>query len=156
VYETKDGRYITVGALGVKFWRNLCVSLGRADLIPFAEPDEVKRREVQAELGRIFKAKTRDEWCAQLADAEVCFAPVNDLAETFADPQVVHRGMPAEVPLPDGTIMVLPGTPLHLSSGTRTRHDPPPSLGEHTIPILARAGYSAEEIAAMQSAGVIR
>jgi crotonobetainyl-CoA:carnitine CoA-transferase CaiB-like acyl-CoA transferase len=156
VYETKDGRHISVGALEGKFWRNLCVALGREDLVPLAEPDEVKRREVQAELGRLFKAKTRDEWCAQLGDAEVCFAPVNDLAEALADPQVRHRGMAAEVPLPDGTIMLLPGTPLHLSGGTRTRHEPPPSLGEHTVPILTRAGFSAEEIATMQSAGAIR
>ncbi|MGE5851362.1 MAG: CaiB/BaiF CoA transferase family protein, partial [Candidatus Methylomirabilota bacterium] len=117
VYETRDGRYISVGALEEKFWRNLCVALGREDLIPFAEPDEAKRREIQAELGGIFKAKTRDEWCAQLADAEVCFAPVNDLAEALADPQARHRGMAAEVPLPDGTIMLLPGTPVHLSGG---------------------------------------
>ncbi len=156
VYETKDGRHITLGALEGKFWRNLCSALGRDDLIPFAEPDEAKRREIQAELGRLFRAKTRDEWCAQLADSEVCFAPVNDLAEAFADPQVIHRGMAAEVPLPDGTIMTLPGTPLHLSSGTRTRHEPPPSLGEHTVAILGRVGYSGEEIAALQSAGAIR
>ncbi len=156
VYETKDGRHITVGALEDKFWRNLCVALGREDLIPFAEPDEPKRREVQAELARLFKAKTRDEWCAQLAEVEVCFGPVYDLAEAFADPQIMHRGMAAEVPLPEGTSMVLPGTPLHLSSGTRTRHEPPPSLGEHTVAILARAGYSREEIAALQTAGVIR
>jgi crotonobetainyl-CoA:carnitine CoA-transferase CaiB-like acyl-CoA transferase len=156
VYETKDGRHISVGALEEKFWRNLCVALGREDLIPFAEPDEVKRREIQAELGRLFKAKTREEWCTQLADAEVCFAPINDLAEAFADPQVRHRGMAAEVPLPDGTIMLLPGMPLHLSSGARTRHEPPPSLGEHTVPILTRVGYTPGDIAALQSAGAIR
>jgi crotonobetainyl-CoA:carnitine CoA-transferase CaiB-like acyl-CoA transferase len=156
VYETKDGRHISVGALEEKFWRNLCVALGREDLIPFAEPDAVKRREVQAELGRLFKSKTREEWCAQLADAEVCFAPVNDLAEALADPQVRHRGMAAEVPLPDGTIMLLPGTPLHLSAGARIRHEPPPSLGEHTVPILTRAGFTAEEIATLQATTVIR
>jgi formyl-CoA transferase len=81
---------------------------------------------------------------------------VNDLGEALADPQVRHRGMAAEVPLPDGTIMVLPGTPLRLSSGGRSRHEPPPSLGEHTVTILTRAGYSAEEIRALQSSGVIR
>jgi crotonobetainyl-CoA:carnitine CoA-transferase CaiB-like acyl-CoA transferase len=156
VYETKDGHYITVGALEAKFWRNLCVALGREDLIPFAEPDEARGREIQAELGRIFKARTRAEWIQRLAGAEVCFAPVNDLAETFADPQVVHRGMLAEVPLPDGTIMVQPGTPLHLSSGIRPRHESPPGLGQHTVPILSRVGYSTEEIAALRAAGVIR
>jgi len=156
VYETKDGGYITVGALEAKFWRNLCLALGREDLAPFAEPDEAKGRAIQAELARIFKTRTRAEWVERLSDAEVCFAPVNDLAETFADPQVLHRGMVAEVPLPDGTIMALPGTPVHLSSGSRTRHEPPPALGQHTGAILLRAGYSAEEIAALRAAGIIR
>jgi crotonobetainyl-CoA:carnitine CoA-transferase CaiB-like acyl-CoA transferase len=91
-----------------------------------------------------------------LADAEVCFAPVNDVAEALADPQVLDRGMLVEVPLPDGTIMAQPGTPLTLSSGTRSRHDPPPALGQHTASVLSRAGYSAEEIAALRDAGVIR
>jgi crotonobetainyl-CoA:carnitine CoA-transferase CaiB-like acyl-CoA transferase len=156
VYETKDGRYITVGALEEKFWRNLCRALGREDLVPFAEPDEKKRQQMLGELGRLFKTKTRDEWIEHLADAEVCFAPVNDLAEAFADPQVLHRGMVAEVPLPDGTIMAQPGTPLRLSGGTRRKHEPPPTLGQHTASILSRAGYPAEEIAALRAAGVIR
>ncbi len=156
VYEAKDGRHITLGALEDKVWRNLCRALGREDLIPFAEPDEASGREVQAELARIFRTRTRAEWIEQLADAEVCFAPVNDLAEAFADPQVLHRGMVAEVPLPDGTIMAQPGTPLHLSGETRRRHEPPPTLGQHTASILSLAGYSAREIAALRAAGVIR
>lgn len=156
VYETRDGRFITVGALEGKFWRNLCVALGREDLVPFADPDEAKGHEVQAELARIFRTRTREEWVATLGDAEVCFAPVNDLGETFADPQVLHRGMLAEVPLPDGTIMTQPGTPLRVSGGARWRHEPPPALGQHTVPVLTRAGYSAGEISALRAAGVIR
>jgi crotonobetainyl-CoA:carnitine CoA-transferase CaiB-like acyl-CoA transferase len=156
VYEAKDGRHISLGALEDKVWRNLCRALGREDLIPFAEPDEASGREVQAELARIFRTRTRAEWIEQLADAEVCFAPVNDLAEAFADPQVLHRGMVAEVPLPDGTIMAQPGTPLHLSGETRRRHEPPPTLGQHTASILSLAGYSAREIAALRAASVIR
>ncbi len=156
VYETKDGGHISVGALEEEFWRNLCRALGREDLAAFAEPEEGRRREVRAELARIFKTKTRAEWVDQLADAEVCLAPVNDVAEVLADPQVLDRGMLVEVPLPDGTIMAQPGTPLTLSSGTRPRHDSPPALGQHTVSVLSRAGYAAEEIAALRDPGVIR
>ncbi len=156
VYETKDDRYITVGALEGKFWRNLCLALGREDLVPEAEPGEARRSEVQEALARIFKTRTREEWIAQLSDAEVCFGPVNDLDEALADPQVLHRGMLVEVPLPDGTIMAQPGTPVHLSSGNRRKHEPPPALGQHTVPILSRAGYSREELEALRSSGVIR
>ncbi len=156
VYETKDCRYITVGALEDKFWRNLCLALGREDLVPHAEAEGDRRSEVQEALADIFKTRTREEWIARLADAEVCFGPVNDLDEVFADPQVLHRGMLTEVPLPDGTIMTQPGTPVHFSSGVRRKHEPPPTLGQHTVPILSRAGYSGEEIAALRVAGVIR
>ncbi len=156
VYESKDGRHISVGALEDKFWRNLCRALGREDLVPFAEPDEAKRGEVLAELKHIFKTKTRAEWIEELADAEVCFAPVNDLGEALADPQVLHRAMVVEVPLPDGTIMAQPGTPVHLSGETRPKHEPPPTLGQHTASVLSRAGYSGEEIAALRAGGVVR
>jgi crotonobetainyl-CoA:carnitine CoA-transferase CaiB-like acyl-CoA transferase len=156
VYETKDGRYITLGALEEKFWRNLCRALGREDLVPLAEPEEGRRAEVFGELRRIFQGKTRDEWAELLAEAEVCFAPVKDLGETLADPQVLHRAMAVEVPLPDGTIMVQPGTPLHIRDGVRKRHEPPPTLGQHTGAVLSRAGYTAEEIAALRAAAAIR
>jgi crotonobetainyl-CoA:carnitine CoA-transferase CaiB-like acyl-CoA transferase len=156
VYETKDGRYITVGALEAKFWRNLCHALGREDLIPLAEPGEERREEVLEDLRAVFKTKTQAEWVDQLAEVEVCFAPVHDLRETLADPQVLHRRMVAEVPLPDGTIMAQPGTPLHVSGDRRKKHQPPPALGQHTATILARVGYSPEEVATLRSAGVIR
>lgn len=156
VYETKDGRHIAVGALEAKFWRNLCLALGREDLVSLAEPDDAQRPEVLAELGHLFRSKTRQEWATLLAEAEVCFAPVYDLAETLADPQVLHRGMVVEVPLPDGTIMAQPGTPIHFSGEMRRKHEPPPALGQHSAAILTRAGYSREEIAALRSGGVIR
>src|SRR6185295_18513898 len=66
VYETRDDKYVTVGALEPHFWQNLCMHFGRPDLVPlqYAEGDE--RERVQAFFRGAFREKTRDEWVREL------------------------------------------------------------------------------------------
>ncbi|HKS69152.1 MAG TPA: CoA transferase, partial [Ktedonobacterales bacterium] len=134
VYATRDGRYVTVGALEPKFWAELCRRLGREDLIarqfPRAADDA---REVKEALAAIFRTKTRDEWVAELGDAEVCFGPVNTLAEALADPQARARGVSARVDFGGGegegaalrTAPAISDVPFETRRGL-------PGLGEHT------------------------
>jgi crotonobetainyl-CoA:carnitine CoA-transferase CaiB-like acyl-CoA transferase len=151
VYRTRDGRHVTVGALEGQFWRALCETLGRPELVEdqFAPPGR------QAELVDIlqsdFDTKTRDEWLDVFADVQACVGPVNALDETAADPQVRHREMIAEV---DG-VAVGPASPIKLDGSATVAATAAPELGEHTDEVLAAAGISSDEVSALRAGGVV-
>jgi crotonobetainyl-CoA:carnitine CoA-transferase CaiB-like acyl-CoA transferase len=155
LYETKDGRWVTVGALEPHFWRNLCHELGMPELIPqqFAGGDarEATFRRVRAK----FKEKTMDEWVALLADKDICFGPVASVEEMLDDPQVRHRQM--VVPQADrrGEARRTLGNPLKLSATPPTLRTPPPDFGAHTDEVLATLGYTAGDVAALRSRGIV-
>jgi crotonobetainyl-CoA:carnitine CoA-transferase CaiB-like acyl-CoA transferase len=79
VYETADGRHLTVAALEPKFWRNLCRLLERDDLLDRAfEP-------ALPELDELFRGRTLDDWRALLEGRDTCVGPVLTLAEAAAE-----------------------------------------------------------------------
>lgn len=156
IYETADGRYLTVGALEPKFYAELCTRLGRPDLIARQFPrDAAERAAVVAELAAIFRTRTHDEWLAELADADVCLGPVNTIGEALADPQLQWRGMtvPADYGA-EGTGAALRYTPL-ISDAPFTVRSGLPGLGQHTAEALTAAGYSEDEVAALAREGAI-
>jgi crotonobetainyl-CoA:carnitine CoA-transferase CaiB-like acyl-CoA transferase len=157
IYETSDGRYLTVAALEPKFFANLCERLGRPDLIARQFPrDSADRDATIAELAAIFRTKTRDEWLAELADADVCVGPVNTITEALADPQLRARGITAHGSYGDaeGEGAALRYTPL-VSNAPFTLRSGLPPLGADTAAALREAGYAADEIAALVEAGAI-
>ncbi len=80
IYETADGRHLTVGALEPKFFVRLCEVIGRPEL---AELHLVADAQVDlaAELGQIFASRRLDEWLELCADEDVAVGPVATLAE---------------------------------------------------------------------------
>jgi len=150
VYETRNGEFMSLGALEPHFWANFCRAVGREDLIPH-QFDEASIPEVQA----IFKTRTRDEWVKLLEGVDTCCEPVKSLAEALVDPQVRHRGMVREVPHPTGETLPQLGSPLRLEGAERVCELPAPRLGEHTGELLRQLGYADQEIAALQAKGVV-
>ncbi len=147
VYRTKDGRFLSVGALEPKFWIAFNEAIGRkGDLSELVGPpaEQAKLRE---ELGAILASKTRDEWEAVFAGADACVEPVLAPDELERHPQ--HRARELFFEL-DGLKQVR--TPL----GRPTGHRAPPALGGDTDAVLRDAGFSDEEIAALESAGAAR
>ncbi len=150
IYETADGRYVTLGALEPKFWAEFCRRAGRPDLEPRHYPrDDADRVATIGELTTLFHTKTRDEWLALLADADACLGPVNTVMEALDDPQVRARGIIMEQE--DGAPL-LRSVPL-LSDTTPSLLGPAPRLGEHTTAILTEGGFSPDEIAALVASG---
>jgi crotonobetainyl-CoA:carnitine CoA-transferase CaiB-like acyl-CoA transferase len=163
-YRCACGGYVSVGSLEHWFWKDLVTALGREDLVAlqYAVGDEGAR--VKTELGRIFESRTRDEWVSFFQGKDVCFSPVLTLGEAIDHPNVLARGMVAEVESPSGGRDRQLGLPLkfYLQDGDEGGHwqtgspGRPPRLGEHDEEILAGLGYRKEQIAGLREKGVIR
>ncbi len=163
MYETKDGRLITIGCLEPWLWVNLCRALGREEYIPFDMPrgrladpaDNAKLEEISTELKRIFLTKTRDEWFEFLRQQDVPVGKVYSMDEVFNDPQILHRKMVIEVEHPaDGKIRQL-GVAIKLSDTPGEVRSLPPVSGQHTDETLMNLGYSVQEIGELRRKGVI-
>ena len=96
VYETKDGKHITLGSIEPWFFANLCRAVNREDLIPLQHAKD-KRSELAAFLGETMKTKTRDEWFTYLNETDQCVGKMLSLDELEDDPQVQARQMIIEV-----------------------------------------------------------
>ncbi|MGA9225111.1 MAG: CaiB/BaiF CoA-transferase family protein, partial [Mesobacillus sp.] len=81
LYETKDERYISLGALEPKFWNNFCQAVGREDWLPahYSKPDETNR--VYREIVDLFKSKSLSEWTEFGMKVDCCLAPVLEAGE---------------------------------------------------------------------------
>jgi alpha-methylacyl-CoA racemase len=102
IYETKDGKYVSVAAIEPWFYENLCRLLGREDLVPHQYAEGAQLEEVFAAFRAIFLTKTRDEWVADLMPAETCVGPVYAIDEVARDPHLRHRQLIVETQTPDG------------------------------------------------------
>ena len=79
VYETADGRHLTVAALEPRFWRNLCELIERTDLADRAYEPELP------ELEALFRSRTLEAWLALLEGKDTCVGPVLTLDEAAAE-----------------------------------------------------------------------
>ena len=79
IYETADGRPLTVAALEPKFWRDLCDLLERPDLADRGYEPELP------ELAALFRTKPLADWRTLLEGRDACVGPVLTLAEAAAD-----------------------------------------------------------------------
>jgi crotonobetainyl-CoA:carnitine CoA-transferase CaiB-like acyl-CoA transferase len=155
VYETKNGGFISLGCFEVKFWKNLCRSLGREDLIPYQFATGNEKERVVAQMTEIFKTKTKDEWFPLLSSKDIPITPVYNLDEVFSDPHVLHRRMVEEINHPKlGKVkQVGISTKFSLTPGKIRRTAPLP--GQHTCEILKDLGYSQNEIRRLKKIAVV-
>jgi crotonobetainyl-CoA:carnitine CoA-transferase CaiB-like acyl-CoA transferase len=154
IYETKDGRYLSLGALEPKFWENACRTLGREDFIGKCFLGSAQE-EMIAAFREIFKTRATAEWLAAFENIDTCIALINDIAEMIDDPQVRHRGLIAEIEHPEaGSIKQIAPT-VKLSATPGAIQSPPPLLGQHTQEILKSIGYTDEMIESLAREGVV-
>jgi alpha-methylacyl-CoA racemase len=90
VYGTSDRKWLTVAAIEPKFWANLCRAVGLDKWID-SQLDDAVQDEIRADLEAAFRTRPRDEWCAELAPADTCVAPVLSVPEVVADEQFHAR-----------------------------------------------------------------
>jgi crotonobetainyl-CoA:carnitine CoA-transferase CaiB-like acyl-CoA transferase len=155
VYETGDGRFMTLGALEPKFWANFCLAAGREDLIG-RQFDEAERREqLFQEVQTIFKSRTQSEWIELMRDADCCCEPVVSMSEAFSHAQTRAREMVRETGRDSSSITDQLGFAYKLGDTPPRESSRAPSLGEHTVGLLAAVGISKEELIQLSAAGTI-
>jgi crotonobetainyl-CoA:carnitine CoA-transferase CaiB-like acyl-CoA transferase len=155
VYATADRRWMAVGALEPKFWERLCATLGVPEL---AAKHWVRGKEAEAvrdRLTAIFATRTQAQWIEVFAAVDCCVTPVLTTDEALAHPLFAARGMVVRTPHPAGGELVQLAPPVKLSDFAFAVERPAPRPGEHTDAVLAEAGYSASQIAALRAAGVV-
>jgi crotonobetainyl-CoA:carnitine CoA-transferase CaiB-like acyl-CoA transferase len=158
-YPTADAS-IVIAVGNERQWARLCAALDRpalADDPRFGSNGArvANREALRALLAERLRERSSAEWLAALRAAEIPSGPINDVAQAFASPQAIARGMrvPVEHPVVGAVDQV--GLPFELRSAPATIRFPPPLLGEHTDAILAELEYSPAEITRLRSSGVV-
>lgn len=158
LYETLDGKFITVGSLETKFKNALLKKFGRQDLMDESKSVTSTRAgendaKISAFLKETFLTKTRDEWIRELGRLNICIGPVNSIEEALEHPQALFRKMVVEDTRSFSSHIRQIGSALKFSDACRK---PAPKLGEHTREILVGIGYGKEELEELEKSGIIR
>lgn len=163
IYETRDGKFITIGCMEPWLWENFCRAIGKEDFISFHylpehrlhKPEGEKWEEVSAYLKQLFRTRTRDEWFELLSQKDVPVGKVYSLDEVFTDPQVLHRQMVIEVEHPTEGKIKQVGIPIKLSDTPGKVRSLSPLPGEHTNEVLTGLGYDKQRISQLRREGII-
>ncbi len=151
VYETKDRKYVSVGAVEARFFRELLRRTGIDDAWEQKQHDHRSWPLLREKFAAAFRTRTRDEWCDALEGAEVCFAPVLDPWEAPKHPHLQARASFVEA---FGIVQPAPAPRFSRSMSKIT--GAPPVPGEHTEQVLREWGFSPSDIDSLRRAGAIR
>lgn len=150
VYETADGRYMSLGALEPKFWQNFCVAVGREDLLDRAyDPNALDS------VRAIFRQRSQAEWVQVFGTTDACCEPIHTIEKALDDSQLQARAMVVESEHPEAGQLRQLGVPVKFSDTDADVRGAAPALGEHTTEILTALGYNTEEIMALRKKGIV-
>jgi alpha-methylacyl-CoA racemase len=151
VYETKDGKYVSIGSIEPQFYAELLELTGLVgdDSLPHQQ-DRAQWPAMKDRFVELFKTKTRDEWCELMETSDVCFAPVLSMTEAPAHPHNQARGTFVER---DGIVQPAPAPRFGRTPGEIQR--PPSHAGQHTDEVLAEWGLDAATIAKLRETRAI-
>jgi crotonobetainyl-CoA:carnitine CoA-transferase CaiB-like acyl-CoA transferase len=157
----KDGSLMVQASTDEKFL-TLCTVGGRPDIardpLYALRPIRIRNKASLVDLleREIMGQYTVAEWMERLNKVGIICSAVNDLRQTFDDPQVRHRGMAVEVPHPFAGLLKLVANPLRFSETPIEGYTAPPQIGEHTDAVLKDVlGIDAGEINRLRQTGAI-
>jgi alpha-methylacyl-CoA racemase len=150
-YETKDGKFVSLGSLEPQFYAELIQRLGlEGEDLP-AQMDRSGWPKLRDRFTELFKTKTRDEWAKIFEGSDACFAPVLTMSEATNDAHIKARGTVIErggVPQP------APAPRFSRTTAEIQRDAPWP--GQQTDEALADWGFSSDEIAKLRETSAVR
>jgi formyl-CoA transferase len=161
IYPASDGEALIM-VLTEAHWRVFAKLMGHEELIGKPEyRDHGTRMAIADQIDEMIVAWTRpqrrDEIIRRLIEAGIPCAPVREVEEVIADPEVAERGTLVDSTYPTRGDIKVAGSPVKLSAIARDEmpRRRPPELGEHTEEVLESAGISRERIAQLRAEGAI-
>lgn len=141
IYETKDHRFLAVGALELKFWKNFCHVIGKEELSAQLNAPIEKQQEMKKEIQAVVAKKTLQEWQRLFKGVDACVSPVLTIEEMVENPQIKHRQMIEEVYHDNTGVMRQIANPIKLSRSKAKTVKQAPALGEHNEEIFTELGH---------------
>lgn len=152
-YETKDHRYLSVGSLEPKFWKNFCECIGLPELIEqTVMPKNINT--MKEKIRKRILEKNLKEWNEIFKGKDVCVEPVLTMKEVMLeDEHVKERNLIRDIKLAGDNEVTIKqmSTPLKLSECPIEYKETGYPLGYHTEEILKKLGYSLEEIKKLEN-----
>jgi len=155
VFETKDGKFISLGNIEEKFWINFLKVIGREDLKEFQFSISENKKMANDELQDLFLSKTQKEWLDKFEGEDICYSAVNEIDDLVDSPLVNRRKMLIDIEDPKEGKMKTIGFPIKFSSTPAKISMLSPSLGQHTEEILKKLGYDDMTITGLKKRSVV-
>ena len=155
VYKTKDNKYLSVGSIEIKFWRELVKGLEREDLILKGNAQGEEKERVFKEIQKEFLKKTQKEWMEKFINLDACVMPINSFEEACEDPQIIARKMIVKLPHPKFGEISNIASPIKMSRTPLNIRSLAPKVAQHTKQIIKSLHYSDEDIRNFKRNGII-
>jgi alpha-methylacyl-CoA racemase len=150
-FETADGKYVSIGSIEAQFYAELLEKIGLAGEDLPRQMDRAQWPAMKERFEKIFKTRTRAQWCEILEGSDVCFAPVLEMSEAPDHPHIRARSTFVEL-----AGKVHPAPAPRFSRTPPEIQGPPAHPGQHTDAALADWGFAAGEIAKLREIGAVR
>ena len=154
LYETRDGRWLSVACVEPKFWRRLCEILRMEEHLGDQFVGGEAARDITFKLAAAIRSHTLAEWTARFEPEDLPIAPVQRIDEVVEDPHVAARDLLPEVRIGGARRRVLAHPAKH--------HAVPPSMpsrvperGEDTVDVLRWAGFTAKQVRDLRERGIV-
>lgn len=140
-YETSDGRFMAVGAIEQRFYRDFIKGLGIDSASLPHQYDMDKWPDMKLRFAEAFKTRTRDQWAEVFEGTDACVAPVLGIDEAAGHPHNAERNLLIDL---NGVLQPAPAPRLSRTPG---RAEPQAgSRGSNTEEVLSEIGYSEKEV----------
>jgi alpha-methylacyl-CoA racemase len=149
-YETRDGKWLAVGAIEARFYAEFVERLGLSTADLPAQHDRIGWPELRRRFAEAIRQRTRDDWDRIFAGSDACVAPVLSLGEARQHP---HNAARATFIERDGVVQPAPA-PRFSRTVAEIGATPRPR-GADSETILRDWGFAASEIDALRTTGVI-
>ncbi|MGI9596654.1 MAG: CaiB/BaiF CoA transferase family protein [Acidimicrobiales bacterium] len=159
MYRTADG-FMNIAAPWGRIWKRFCAVIDRPGFLAderFATPADrsANRAELNEAINEALAAKTTEAWVTAMNEVGIPSGPVNDVAQTFADPQVEHLGVAVPIDHPTAGPIEIIRNATNIDGVSNAVRRPSPDAGQHSDEILTRFGLSDDDIGELRTAGVI-